>query len=371
MITYMTLDPLTLVFGLIALGLAVYIVLTRRAGGGAGGFGAGGAGGTPGGDPLLLIQNQLQSLSRTLDSRLGESSEVLRNQIGQSSEMMHRVTKDVLQSITNVREELVRVGEGNRQMLSIGDQLKRLQDVLKNPKQRGTLGEYQLETALMNILPPGAYQMQYAFRDGAKVDAVIFYAEKIIPIDSKFSLENYSRFLDAPTDEERARYEQALAGDLKTRIEETSKYVKPAEDTMEFAFMFIPSESLFYDLLINKVGSSAIRNLIEYAGEKRVVVVSPTTIYAYLQTVLQGLRQQEINRSTEQIRKNIGELMTHLKKYEEAMKKLGGHLQTSANAYNAAYREFKKIDKDIYRIEGASIGVTPLTIEAGHPEDEE
>ncbi|MFH1246248.1 MAG: DNA recombination protein RmuC, partial [Candidatus Liptonbacteria bacterium] len=310
--------------------------------------------------------------SRTLDTRLGESSEVIRSQMGQSNEMVHRLTSDVLQHLGNVKEELVRVGEGNKQVLSISEQLKRLQDILKNPKQRGTLGEYQLEVALQNILPLGAYQMQYPFNDGTKVDAVIFYAEKIIPIDSKFSLENYTRFLEAQNDEEKARYEQALAADLKTRIDETSKYIKPNEDTLDFAFMFIPSEALYYDLLINKIGNTSSRNLVEYAvGERHVHIVSPTTIYAYLQTILQGLRQAEISRSAEQIKKNIGELSKHLERYETYMQKLGNHLQTSATAYTNAYKEFKKIDKDIFKITGDSMGVEPMAVLTSHTEEED
>jgi DNA recombination protein RmuC len=322
--------------------------------------------------PFKLIQDQMGDIRRTLDTRLGESSEVLRMQMGQSNEMIHRLTKDMLQNLGTVKEELVRVGEGNKQVLSISEQLKHLQDILKNPKNRGTLGEYHLETALLNILPPGAYQMQYPFKDGTKVDAVIFYSEKIIPIDSKFSLENYTRFLGAENDEEKARYAQALSNDLKVRIDETSKYIKPAEDTMDFAFMFIPSEALYYDLLINKIGTTTSRNLVEYAvGEKRVHIVSPTTIYAYLQTILQGLRQAEINRGAEQIKKNIGELSKHLESYEKFMQKLGTHLQTSANMYTSAYKEFKKIDKDIFKITGDSIGVEPLAVLTSHTEDDE
>lgn len=322
---------------------------------------------------MLLLQNQMSELARTLDSRLGESSEILRGQVGQSSDMMHKVTRDVLANLTTVREELVRVGESNKQVLNIGDQLKHFQDILRNPKQRGTLGEYHLEVALKNTLPPASYQMQYPFRDGTKVDAVIFYAEKIIPIDSKFSLENYVRLTEAQNDIDRAKYEQAFAADLKMRIDETSKYIKPAEDTMEFAFMFIPSEALYYDLLVNKIGSSAVRNLIEYAvGDKKVHIVSPSTIHAYLQTILQGLRQAEVNKSAEQLRKNIGELANHLKKYDQFMQKLGNHLGTSASMYNQAYKEFKKIDKDVYRITDTAIGIEPMALETkGADEDEE
>ena len=295
---------------------------------------------------LLMLQNQMNDLSRTLDARLGESTKAMLTHLAQSGESATR-------SVKEVTTELTKVIEGQKQVSALNDQLRNLNDILKNTKQRGVLGEYFLEAVLKNVLPPGAYQLQYPFEDGTKVDAVIFYQDRVIPIDSKFSLENYNR-LASPTitDDERKRFEDALRADLKTRIDETSKYIKPGEDTVDFAFMFIPSEALYYDLLINKVGSAAGRDLIEYAGEKRVYPVSPTTFYAYLQMALQGIRQIEINKSAELIRKNIIELQRHLAKYEEYLEKVGSHLTTTTNAYNTAFKEFGKIDKDILKIGG-------------------
>lgn len=299
---------------------------------------------------LLLIQNQIQDqqkqiqqqmheLSRTLDARLSDSTKTVLTQAGESAKIVKEVTT-----------ELTKVIEGQKQVSALNDQLKNLNDILKNTKQRGILGEYFLETVLKNVLAPGAYQLQYPFEDNSKVDAVIFYQDRVIPIDSKFSLENYNRLATATTDEERKRFEDALKNDLKTRIDETSKYIKPSENTVDFAFMFIPSEALYYDLLVNKVGATAERDLIQYAAEKRVFPVSPTTFYVYLQMVYQGLRQEQINKSAQQIIKNIGELQRHLVKYEEYLEKIGTHLSTTTNAYNTASKEFGKIDKDILKI---------------------
>ncbi len=302
---------------------------------------------------LLLIQNQIQGqekqiraelaeLSRMLDARLNDSTKTVVAQAGESARIVREVTA-----------ELTKVAEGQKQVGALQDQLRNLNDILKNTKTRGVLGEYFLETVLKNVLPPGAYQLQYPFKDGTKVDAVIFYEDHVIPIDSKFSLENYNRLAagsGALTDDERKRYEDALRSDLKTRIDETAKYIKQSEDTVDFAFMFIPSEALYYDLLVNKVGSAAGRDLIEYAGEKRVYPVSPTTFYAYLQMALQGIRQIEINKSAELIRKNVIALQQHLTRYEEYLEKVGTHLATTANAYQTAHKEFGKIDKDILRI---------------------
>ena len=307
-------------------------------------------------DPaLVMLQNQMIELSRTLDVKLGESTRAIQQQFGQSA----RIVRDVT-------EKLVRLEETNKQVMSFSEQLKNLQDILKNPKQRGILGEYYLETVLKNVLPPGAYQMQYAFSDGVIVDAAVFVDKRVIPIDSKFSLENYNRILESASGSpERKKYEQALVADLKIRIDETSKYIKPEENTMDFAFMFIPSEAVYYDLLINKVGAvqDDTRNLIHYAGQKHVIIVSPTSFLAYLQTVLQGLRNQKISEQAKDIIKQVESLGKHLGSYESYMEKLGKNLGTSVSMYNQAYKEFGKIDKDILKITGESVGVQPELLE--------
>ncbi|MBI2097202.1 MAG: DNA recombination protein RmuC [Candidatus Sungbacteria bacterium] len=301
---------------------------------------------------LVLLQNQIAEITRTMDTRLGESAKAIQNQFGESAKIIRDVT-----------ERLTKLDETNRQVVNFADQLKNLQDILKNPKQRGILGEYYLETVLKNVLPPGSYQMQYAFSDNVKVDAVVFVDKRIIPIDSKFSLENYNRLIEASDPAEKKRLELLLISDIKTRIDETAKYVKPHENTMDFAFMFIPSEAIYYDLLINKVGSVAEdKNLIAYAGQKKVIIVSPTSFLAYLQTVLQGLRNQKISEQAKDIIKQVENLGRHLITYDEYMQKLGKNLGTTVSMYNHAYREFGKIDKDVLRITGEAAGIEPLAL---------
>jgi len=304
---------------------------------------------------FLLLQNQMQEITRTLDKKLGEIPGVIQNQFGESAKIIREVT-----------EKLTKLDETNKQVINFADQLRNLQDILKNPKQRGVLGEYYLETVLKNVLPPDSFQLQYEFKDGTKVDAVIFIKDKIIPVDSKFSLENYNRLLETHDEAEKKRIEEGFKSDLKNRIDETAKYIKPGEGTMEFAFMFIPSEAIYYDLLINKIGTvkANTRDLIEYAmGQKKVIIVSPTSFLAYLQTVLQGLRALEIEESAKEIKKRVEELARHLISYENYMQKVGNHLGTTVNMYNSAYKEYKKIDKDVYRISGKKIDVDPLEIE--------
>ena len=294
-------------------------------------------------DSLMMLQQQLNHITQVLDAKLSESTKAIQAQFGQSAKIIQDVT-----------EKLTRLDETNRQVVSFADQLRNLQDILKNPKQRGVLGEYYLETVLKNVLPPGTYQMQYSFKDGTTVDAVVFIDKRIIPIDSKFSLENYNRILETRQPEEKKRYEAAFIADLKARIDETARYVKPEENTMDFAFMFIPSEAVYYDLLINKVGAvtSETNNLIYYAGKKKVIIISPTSFLAYLQTVLQGLRNQKISEQAREVIKEVERLGRHLATYSEYMKKLGVHLGTTVSTYKKAHKEFGKVDKDVVKITG-------------------
>lgn len=299
---------------------------------------------------LQLLLQQMNELSRTVDSKIGESSkqvnESLRYQSSESNKLIREIT-----------EELTRVAEGQKQVMSFTDQLQDLQDILKNPKQRGILGEYYLETLLKNVLPPGSYQMQYAFPNGDIVDAAVFVKDKIIPIDSKFSLENYNRISETRDPAEKERYEKIFLNDLKNRIVETSKYILPENGTMDFAFMFIPHEAIYYDLIINKIGAVTedTENLIQRAASKyKVIIVSPTSFLAYLQTVLQGLKAMQIEESAKDIIRRVGELSTHLQKYEDYHSKMGNALTTTVNQFNLATKELKKVDKDVLRITGAS-----------------
>jgi len=297
---------------------------------------------------LLMLQQQINQIAQAVDSKLSESNKNVQEQFKHSADI-----------IRNVTEKLTKLDETNRQVVGFTEQLKSLQDILKNPKQRGILGEYYLETVLKNVLPPGSYQMQYSFSNGEIVDAVVFVdhasgqaGKRIIPIDSKFSLDNYNRMLQTNDPAEKKRLETAFVNDLKLRIDETSKYVRPEEKTMDFAFMFIPSEAVYYDLLINKVGVIAedTNNLIYYAGKKKVIVVSPTSFLAYLQTVLQGLRNQKISDQAQTIIKEVERLGKHLFTYSEYMKRLGQHLDTAVGSYNKAGKELEKIDKDVVKL---------------------
>jgi DNA recombination protein RmuC len=312
---------------------------------------------------LLMLQRQMQDLSRTMDKRIGESNrsiqESVRTQLTESTKIVREVT-----------EGLTKLGETNKQVIGFAEQLKQLQDVLKNPKQRGILGEYYLETVLQNVLPPESFKMQYAFENGEIVDAVVFVKDKVIPVDSKFSLENYNRYVEAKDPTEKVQLEKAFVNDLKRRIEETAKYIRPTERTTDFAFMFIPSEGIYYELLSNSVGAGEENLIQRAAGKYKVIIVSPTSFLAYLQTVLQGLKALEIEEKAIDIIKNVEKLGTHISRYEEYYKKIGNTLATTVNHYNAGYKELGKIDKDVTRIAGTSIDIDQLVLDKPTARDE-
>jgi DNA recombination protein RmuC len=318
---------------------------------------------SPDAGAMTLLQSQIQELTRTLDTRLGESQK----QVNETIRYQSKESQDIIRDIT---ERLTRLDETNKQVVSFTDQLQSLQDILKNPKQRGVLGEYYLETLLKNVLPTGSYEMQYQLGksdDGSDLipDAVVFIKDKIIPIDSKFSLENYNRLVEEQDPLQKERLEKAFVNDLKNRITETSKYIQPSKNTMEFAFMFIPHEAIYYDLLINKVGAlkDESENLIQRAASKyKVIIVSPTSFLAYLQTVLQGLKAMQIEESAKDIVKRVDELGKHLKGYEEYHNKLGTSLNTVFNHYTNSSKELKKVDKDVMRISGTSAGIETIAL---------
>jgi len=305
---------------------------------------------------LNLILQQLNELSRTVDNKIGESHKQVNESLKFHSSESNKIIRDVT-------ERLTRLDETNKQVISFADQLQSLENILKNPKQRGILGEYYLETVLKNVLPPGSYQMQYPFPDGTIVDAVVFVKDKIIPIDSKFSLENYNRMAEERDETERKRLGKVFEDDLKNRILETAKYIQPAQGTTDFAFMFIPHEAIYYDLLTGKVGAGEENLIQRAAGKYKVIITSPTSFLAYLQTVLQGLKALQIEESAKEIIKKVEDLGKHLKSYDEYHNKLGNALGTVVNHYNASNKELKKIDKDVLRIAGSSPELALLEVE--------
>jgi DNA recombination protein RmuC len=358
------------ILGIVALALLALLIRERR----------------PGGTDMsnaLLLKEDLRALSDDiarlkegvqgqLTERLDKNQELMRQSMQQQFAASSKI-------IAEVTDRLTKLDDTNKRVVDVAGELKTLQNVLQNPKQRGVLGEYYLDQVLKNVLPPDRFKLQYKIGkddDGTELicDAVILLDKgKLLPVDSKFSLENYNRLIEETDKTRREVLARAFKADLKGRIDETSKYIRPRSGTMDYAFMFIPSEAIYYDLLINKVGvtSTSARDLIEYAfRDKNVIIVSPTTFMAYLQTVMQGLRALQIEEQAKDIQVRVGELGRHIAAYESLMQKLGNSLGTTVNHFNNAHKELKKIDKDVVKIADAEPSVEPVLLDRPSLENE-
>lgn len=323
-------------------------------------------------ESFVLLQNQMNELTRTLDSKLSESSRAMNDSVKHQFTESQRLVRDFTTDLKNITREITEVKETNKQVFSITETLQNLEKVLKNQKQRGSLGEAGLELILSNVLPPDAYQIQYGFPGGDIVDAVIKTKDGHICVDAKFSLDNYNRLINEADELRRDEFEKEFISDLRKRIDETAKYIRPKDGTLPFAIMYIPAEGIYYDLLINQVASRTInsRSLIEYAyKDKNVIIVSPTTLVAYLQTILQGFRAFKIEESAKRIGERVEDLRRHLLAYEEHHTKLGNTLGTVVNHFNRSNKSFRMIDKDILRITGEGLELEALQL--SKPEEEE
>ena len=300
-----------------------------------------------------------------------ESAKNLADQIKDSKQDQKNMS-DTLEKVT---KELEKIKGTNEQVLTFANQMKTLEKILGNQKQRGILGEIQLENLLANVLPPELFQMQYSFSNNEAVDAIIKVGEFVIPIDAKFSLDNYNKMIESDeTDAERLNdLERKFKNDIKNRIDETSKYIRPNEGTVDYAYMFIPADGLYQDLLNNKVGSLKInqRDLVSYAYQKKVMIVSPMSLFPMLQVTSKALNNMKVEESIQEIQINIEKLGNHLKAYLTYHEKLGNSLNTVVNHYNVSSKEFKKIDKDITKLTSnrASIGIETESLERPLIED--
>lgn len=311
---------------------------------------------------LVLLQNQINQLTQQLDQKLTQSQKTLIDGLQKQSSINTRMLQELSNSsnktVKEVTEKLTKLDETNKRVVDFATQLQSLENILKNPKQRGILGEFFLEDLLSKVMPQGTYKIQYKFPDGEIVDAALFVKDNIIPIDAKFSLEKYNQIQKETAKDKREALQKQFKSDLKNRIDETSKYIRPNEGTTDFALMFIPAEGIFYDLLMYKVGSMDVtsEDLINYAFKKRVILVSPNTFFAYLQTILQALKALQVEESVKEVIKKVEKLGKHLTNYQDHMDKLGKHLGTTVGAYNNASKEFTKVDKDVLKISGVEVG---------------
>tara|TARA_B100000287_G_scaffold254661_1_gene239350 strand:- start:1493 stop:2602 length:1110 start_codon:yes stop_codon:yes gene_type:complete len=291
------------------------------------------------------IEEKLQNINKGITNFQNASKEDMQKQFASSNKVIKEVTA-----------ELEKIKGTNNQVLGFASQMKTLEKILSNQKQRGILGEIQLENLLSNVLPPELFQMEYQFNNGEAVDAIVKVGNFIIPIDAKFSLDNYNKMIESEDKIEIESLEKLFKDDIKKRIDETSKYIRTTEKTTDYAYMFIPADGLYQDLLNSRVGSLKInsKDLVSYAYSKKVMIVSPMSLFPMLQITVKALHNMKIERSIEEIMTNIEKLSNHLNAYKTAHESLGKTIGTVVNHYNKSSNEFKKINKDIIKISGGN-----------------
>jgi len=311
-------------------------------------------------------KNLLQDVDlKSLNEQIKEIDTQLKGSLEQNFDFLQKQSKSSNEQIKEVTSKLERLDSTNKQIVSFASQLQSLENILKNPKHRGILGEYFLESILQNVLPPDQYEMQYHFKNNEAVDAAIFVKDQIIPIDAKFSLEKYNLIQEEGDKARRDKLEKEFKQDVKIRIDETSKYIRPNEGTMDFALMFIPAEGVYYNLLVTSIGAVDVssQNLIEYANTKKVIIVSPTTFIAYLQTILQALKALKVEENIKEVISGLEKLNKHYLNFDNYLQKLGAQMGTTINTYNSAYKQFSMISKDMNKLTGTGEIIDPKSLD--------
>ncbi len=307
---------------------------------------------------MVLLQQQIEKLRDAVDSKLGEGNRQVTAQFAQSLQLVKNIEERVSSQLLEVAKGMAENKESTKQVFTIAEQLHSLESVLKNQKQRGNLGEASLELILSNVLP-GQYESQYEFHNGEKVDFVVKTKDGILPVDAKFPLENYLRLVNELDPLRQEQFRRDFKADVKAKIDQTAKYIRPEEGTLPFAIMFIPAEGIYYDLLNNDVGVGInAQDLIEYAySKKNVLIASPTTFLAYLQTVLMGNRRAKFEEAAKDIMQNVAKLARDLKTYEESHNSMGRSLSAAVGHFEKSGKAFRSIDKDVVKIAGEPIAL--------------
>jgi DNA recombination protein RmuC len=279
------------------------------------------------------VDRRLQTMIETMDRRLGELDTKVDRRLESASQTTHKI-----------HERLGKVDEATTQMLERAKDLARLEQALRPPKARGGFGELLLENLLRDRLPPSAYQMQYTFDSGERVDAVV-QVDRAIPIDSKFPLDNFNRLVESESDEERTLAERQFARDVKQHIDAIAvKYIRPDEGTYDFAFMYIPVEAVYYELACGKTGA-----LLSYAHERRVFPVSPTTFTAYLQVIALGLRGMQIEQHAHEVMAYVADLQRDFDRFTDDFDKIGTHIGHAQSKYHEAGKRLDRLETKLER----------------------
>jgi DNA recombination protein RmuC len=277
--------------------------------------------------------------SESVDRRFEDLRRSVAERVASVESRLTEGQQSVVDTLGDVREKIGRVIESSQNVERLAGGMTRLEDLLKPPKIRGALGEAFLEQALADALPPGRWRMGHRFTDGTIVDAVIVLGERMVPVDSKFPLENFRRAREAPEESERRRARRDFGNDVRRHVDSIrEKYIRPFDGTFDFALMYVPAEAVYCEIASDEEGPA----LADYAVGRRVIPVSPRLLYAYLSTVALGLRGMELQKSASEILERLSELSRDWSRVEEPFRTLGVHLRNSQKQYDVATRTFER-----------------------------
>jgi len=296
-----------------------------------------------------LLQQQLEALKAAQDS----IRETLQKSLQTGQESVSRNLQSSQQVLSRLISQIGELQGTNKQMLQVGTEVRRLQDILSSPKLRGQMGEWSLENLLAQILPKSAYELQYAFKDGKIVDALIRLEDYSVPVDAKFPLPSFERIVKVESEEEKIKLRKQLVNDVIKHIDKiASDYIRPAEGTLDFALMYIPAENVYYETIVKYV--SETKDILQYALEKKVIPVSPNLLYAYLMTVVMGLHGLQIERQAAEIRQNLKKLNADFAEFLRHWDTLGTHIRNTSSKYDEANKKLDRFGLQLTQIQQES-----------------
>ncbi len=332
----------------------------------------------PGDSPMLLIQQQIDGLREHLRQNLDGSNQLFSQQIDQLTRQMtehlthqrtdiqktHQTVGERLDNAAKVVGELkgrlVQLEETNKRIFEVGKDIASLQEILKTPKLRGNLGELFLGDLLSQILPSEHFSLQYSFKNGEKVDAVVKLGANLVPVDSKFPLENFKKYLEAPSDLEKKALRKLFLSDVKKHIDAIAlKYIRPDEGTFDFALMYIPAENVYYEMVIREEAFDGDFSVMNHAMGKRVIPVSPNNFYVYLNTILLGLKGLKVEQSAKEILVTLARLQGDLGRFSDDFSKVGTHLNNARSAYESADKRLSRLGEKLEDL-SLPVEITPL-----------
>ncbi len=303
----------------------------------------------------LLLQRQIETISTQLHEQLGRMSDQMGHRLQENAEAITKTHQSVGERLDNaarahtlVTNKLSQLEEASKRIEDVGKDISGLQDIFRSPKLRGAIGEHLLADILMQALPAGQYELQYTFKGGDRVDAVIKLRDGLlVPVDSKFPLESLQRSFETQNEQERERLRKQFTSDVKKHIDKIAKtYILPDEGTTPMALMYIPGETVFYEIIVR--GETEGKSLVEYAHEHRVIPVSPNTFYTYVQTILLGLRGMQIEKRAQEILQNLGQLRNYLERFGEDYRVLGRHISSASKTYQSGEKRLDKFADHLY-----------------------